>query len=162
MPVYHYTFHAFGTWMPDRPQGFNKHGKSRQAPSLALAKHHRKLMHQPPTLLTNPAQQHALQTLIHSQTLQRFELYAVAADGSHLHVIAAWRDERNAIHLRAQIKSSLTRALNNRFGKRQWFVAKAGQTPVNDEEHLHHLVHEYLPKHSGIYWCRSAQIKNRP
>jgi len=55
----------------------------------------------------------------------------------------------------------MTRALNKRFGKRLWFVAKSGQTPVEGEEHLHHLVHTYLPKHQGLYWRKTAASRPR-
>ena len=38
MPVYHFTLHAYGTWMPDRPEGYNKHGEGYQAPDTETGK----------------------------------------------------------------------------------------------------------------------------
>ncbi|MFN3168191.1 MAG: hypothetical protein ACE37H_14105 [Phycisphaeraceae bacterium] len=153
MPVYHYTFHAYGSWLPDRPEGYTPHGQSFKPADPAIANEYRKRMRRPETHFGDGAKQHALQTLIDSQSLQHFELYAMAAEPSHLHVVVAWRDEREPTRVRSQVKTSLTRALNKHFGKRDWFVAKAGQTPVVDEAHLHELVHSYLPKH-GLYWKR--------
>lgn len=160
MPVCHFTYHAYGTWLPDRPEGYFKHGQSWQKPDIHVAKTYRQNMKQPATDLLRPAQQLIRQTLIESQPLQRFELYAIASDTSHLHVVAAWRDDRDPVHVRSQIKSSLTRALNKRLAKQQWFTAKAGHTPVTDQAHLYELIHHYLPKH-GLYWKAEHNDTNR-
>jgi len=47
MPVYHFTFHAFGTWLPDHPKGYYKHGKSWRPPDPKKAQQYRDNMHQP-------------------------------------------------------------------------------------------------------------------
>ena len=119
-------------------------------------------MTQPPADLGSAAQKTILKVLIDSQILQNFDLYAVTSDSAHLHIVAAWRDDRDEIKLRSQIKTSLSRALNKRFAKRQWFVAKGGQNQVIDEEHLHQLIHCYLPKHAGIYWQHNGQDDDKP
>lgn len=157
MPVYHFTFHAYGTWLPDRSEGSYKYQKGWQPPGHARAESYRSQMTDQPARFTNKAQQLFLETLRKGQPLQDYELYALAADDSHLHAVIGWRDEREPVRVRSQVKSSMTRALNQHFGKRIWFVRSAGQTLVVDHQHLHHLVHSYLPKHSGLYWCRRAK-----
>ena len=116
-----------------------------------MAKQYRERMQQSASRLQAGEFDHALGVLLDSQTLQRFELYAVAGEASHLHVVVAWRDDRKPTRVRGQIKSSLTRALNEQFGKRKWFVAKGGQSAVVDEVYLFELVESYLPKH-GLFW----------
>lgn len=152
MPVYHFTFHAYGSWLPDRPEGYDPHGRGHQPQDPNAAEAYRDRMQQPQADLKQPIQQVALQALLDSQPLQYFDLYAFAAEPSHLHAVVAWGDDRDPVHIRSQVKSSLTRALNNRFGKRPWFVSKAGHTAVKDEAHLHQLVDLYLTKHQGLYW----------
>lgn len=154
MPVYHFNLHAYGTWLPDRNEGYDPHGQGHHPPDSIAAKRYRVRMHNPATTLSHAVQQHALQILIESQKFQCFELYAFAAESTHLHALVGWRDDRDPFKVRSQVKSSLTRALNKAFGKRQWFVAKAGHTVVKDEEHLCHLLDNYLPKHQGLFWKR--------
>ena len=160
MPIYHFTFHTYGTWLPDRPEGYTPHGQGHQLTNPHVADAYRQRMNHPQTHLNSQAQQFAIQTLLDSQYPQRFELYALASEGSHLHVVIAWQDEREPIRVRTQIKTSMSLALNKRFGRRQWFVAKAGHIPVADEAHLHELVHQYLPKH-GLYWKRGDNNTNQ-
>ena len=157
MPVYHFTFHAYGTWLPDRPEGSFKYHQGWQPPGHARAETYRSQMTDEPARFNNKAQQLLLDTLRKGETLQNYDLYALATDESHAHAVIAWRDEREPVRIRSQVKSSMTRAINQSFGKRKWFVYGAGQTPITDEEHLHHLVHVYLPKHSGLYWSQSAE-----
>lgn len=156
MPVYHFTFHAYGSWMPDRPEGYFKHGNSWQPPSSQSAKRYRDKMQKPAIEFDQDQQQAMLDELIKTQEFQQIELYAAAIDISHVHAVVAWKDDRDPTRIRSQLKSSMTRALNSNIGKRQWFVAKAGQNPVSDEEHLSRLVHEYLPKHALYWYYKSA------
>lgn len=154
MPVYHFTFHAYGTWLPDRSEGYDPHDQGHKPPDPAEAERYRDRMRQPATTLCGAVQRHALQILIDSQSLQHFELYAFATEPTHLHALIGWRDNRDPVKVRSQVKSSLTRALNRAFEKRQWFVAKGGHTVVTDQEHLCHLADHYLPKHQGLFWKR--------
>lgn len=154
MPVYHFTFHAYGSWLPDRPEGSYVYHKGWQPPGHARAESYRQQMTAEPARFTTEHQQLFLETLRKGQPLQNYGLYGIAADESHLHTVIAWRDKREPTRFRSQIKSSMTRALNQHFGKRKWFVRSAGWTPIEDEQHLYQLIHEYLPKHDGLYWHR--------
>ncbi|MEM9345351.1 MAG: hypothetical protein AAGB26_01915 [Planctomycetota bacterium] len=161
MPVYYFTFHAYGTWLPDRPEGSYTYHKGWQPPGHARAETYRSQMTEQAARFDNAYQLLILETLLNGQPLQDYELYALATDESHAYIVIAWRDEREPVRVRvrvrAQVKSSMTRALNQRFGKRKWFVRSAGQTPAEDNEHLDRLAHEYLPKHTGLYWCKSKK-----
>lgn len=151
MPVYHFTFHAYGTWLPDHPQGYILRNKGWQPPSDASAGLYRSQMQQHPAAFSPITQQHIIRALIECQTYQRHTLYAIATDSTHIHTVTAWTDERAPTSVRSQIKSKMTRSLNKRFIKKKWLAANAGQTPVQDTAHLYRLVHEYLPKHE-MYW----------
>ena len=155
MPAYHFTFHAFGTWLPNHPEGYIRRNKGWQPPSNASAGRYRSKMQQAAVNFNQEQQQMLLQTLIDCQPHQRIELYAIAAEPTHIHAITAWTDERDPEPVRSQMKYSMTLALTQAFGKRKWFVQNAGQTPVRDEEHLYELVHHYLPKHQ-VFWQPSS------
>ena len=158
MPVYHFTFHAFGSWLPDRPEGYIIRNKGWQPPSEASTVQYRSNMNQDVVAFTDDQQQLLLQTLIDCQTHQCIKLYAIATEPTHIHAVTAWTDDREPEPVRAQMKYSMTRALVQAFGKRKWFVQNAGQTQVRDDEHLYELVHHYLPKHHH-FWQPSSNNK---
>ena len=56
--------------------------------------------------------------------------------------------------MRASIRSALTRALTEAFGKRKWFSDTPSRKRVRDQEHFDYLILEYIPKHKGITWVR--------
>ena len=159
MPVYHFTFHAYGTWLPDRAEGYTPYRSGWKPPDTKRADQYRDQMDQAVSRFDTPSQRHALETLLRGQPLQSDELYVFAADDSHLHAVIAWRDNREPTRVQSQVKSSLIRALNEGRSKRKWLARGAGKTPVVDEEHLHHLAHVYLPSHSGVYWRRLVNGK---
>ena len=137
--------------MPDRPDGYFKHGSGWKAPNHEATEQYHENMKRKPVAFDKNQPQLLIDEAIKAQSFQRIKLYAAASDSTHLHVVIAWADERDPVNIRSQLKSSLTRTLNTRYGKQQWFVAKAGQNPIRDAEHLSQLVHDYLPKHT-LYW----------
>ena len=151
MPVYHYIFHSHGSWMPDRDEGYYKHNEGWKAPNQEAFEQYRKKMDGRAVMFERHQQELLIGESIKAQSFQRIELYAAATDATHLHAVVAWKDDRDAVAIRSQFKSSLTRELNTQYGKQQWFVAKAGQQPVQDEAHLSFLIHDYLPNHT-LYW----------
>ncbi|MFN3168233.1 MAG: hypothetical protein ACE37H_14320 [Phycisphaeraceae bacterium] len=156
MPVHHFIFHAYGSWLPDRPEGYFKHGSLWQPPNEQAEQQYRKNMQEEPIAFNKAQQQLLIEELIRAQPYQRINLYSAATDSTHVHAVVAWTDDRDPVRIRSGLKSSLTRMMNTRYGKRQWFVAKAGQTPIRGENHLTQLVHDYLPKHT-LYWYYKSE-----
>ena len=152
MPVYHFTFHAYGTWLPDKPKGYVRRKQGVLAPDPSTAKQYRARMSQPPSCFTAEQQAVLYEELIKGQALQHYRLHAVGMEGSHLHVIVSWADDRDAVGLRAQIKSAMTRQLSKRFEKKKWFVRNASQKRIQDRKHLDYLCAHYLPSHRGLFW----------
>ena len=79
-------------------------------------------------------------------------VYAVATEPTHTHVLVSWKHERTWRSMRASIRSSLTRRLNEQFGKREWFSDSPSRKRVRDREHFDYLVSAYLPRHGGAKW----------
>jgi hypothetical protein len=42
MPCYLFTYHAYGSWMPDRPQGYVRRGKGILPTDTRMAERYRK------------------------------------------------------------------------------------------------------------------------
>lgn len=119
MPVYLFTYHAYGTWLPDRDQGYVKRGEGILAPDPQAYESYRNAMTQAIVSFDEQAQALAIQAVLDSREKQRFECYYVSTDLTHIHVLLSWRDERQAVPMRGLVKGSITRALNCEIGKQE-------------------------------------------
>jgi len=152
VPVYHFTFHAYGSWLPDHPKGYVRRDKGILPPDDEAAKAYRYRMNGEPVEFDEVLAGLLNETIESAIDPQRLELYAVGIDPTHVHVVVGWRDDRTPIAIRTQLKSSMTRVLNGVRRRDEWWTENASQKPVKDREHLLHLLNEYLPGHHRWYW----------
>jgi len=152
MPCYLFTYHAFGTWMPDRSRGYVKRNHGILAPDAAMATRYRSAMKETVVEFDDAIQVMILNSILESRDKQAFELYSMATDPSHVHILVGWRDARTWLRMRSGIKSSMSRRLNHDRGKRTWFAEGGSRKRVKDEAHFEHLVKKYLPSHRGWKW----------
>ncbi len=152
MACYLFTFHTYGSWMPDRPEGYVARGQGIQKTNHHLAQIYRdRATHD--TIMLNPAQQDIIinELRVASQR-QDWRLHAAVATPTHVHLIVSWREYRPWDQVHAAIKQSLTRRLNREAGKRPWFGRGGSRKRVTDRKHFDHLASTYLPRHRGRYW----------
>jgi REP element-mobilizing transposase RayT len=153
MPCYLFTFHAFGTWMPDREEGFVRREEGILPPDEDLARQYQAREKENTVLFDG-----RLQVLLIEETQiacekQRYRGHYIATAPTHAHILVSWPDERPWLKIRNGLKSSLTRRLNHDVRKRdKWFVESASRKQVKDDEHFGHLVNTYLPAHGGWKW----------
>jgi len=95
MPVYLFTLHAYGSWMPDRTQGYVHRTKGLQTADQALAQHYRGRQSQPATRFQEQHQQHALAILQSACPHLDATLHGYAGDPSHLHLLVSWDHDRD-------------------------------------------------------------------
>ena len=152
MPVYHFTYHAYLSWLPDRPQGYVHHKTGLQSSSPDLADRYRQEANHEEVVFDKTHQVLLIDEIRAASEHQDFEPVAIGTDASHLHLLLQWRDDRPWKVLRSGIKSSLSRKLNQEFGKRPWFVENASRKRVDDTKHYKHLRYTYIPDHGGWKW----------
>lgn len=152
MPCYLFTYHAFGTWMPDRKQGYVQRSRGILAPDQAKASKYRILMKQAEVNFGSKTQRAILDCLLDSQIKQEFELYFAATDTTHVHILVSWRDDRRWLRMRSTIKGSMSRHLNRMLSRQEWFVEGGSRKRVKDRDHFKYLMTRYLPKHDGWKW----------
>lgn len=152
MPCYLFSFHAYGSWMPDRKRGYTKRDKGILPPDPDMAGRYRRSMKESPVEFSHDIQRAMIDELRVASKHQRFRNEAIATDPTHLHDLVSWRDDRSWERLRNGIRSSLTRRLNELSGKRAWFVEGASRKRVLDREHYDYLTITYLPDHVGWKW----------
>ena len=154
MPVVHYSPHVYGTWMPDRPQGYVHHTRGLLPPDPKRARRYRRDQREPSASFDARTQKLLGQTMLDAQEPQAMEVLSLASDPSHFHALLGWRDDRDEDQVCRAARSSLTRVLNREVGRRTWFTRGSDQRPVVRREHFRYLVEEYHKSHIGWAWCR--------
>ncbi len=158
MPCYLFTFHAFGTWMPDREEGFVQRKKGILPPDDELAAAYRGRAKEDEVHFDSRIQLLLIEESRLAFEKQRYRGHYVATEPTHVHVLASWPDERPWLKIRSTLKSSLTRRLNRDVERRdKWFVENASRKQVKDDEHFDHLVSTYLPSHGGWKWREGGE-----
>lgn len=155
MPCYLFTYHAYGSWMLDREQGYVERKRGILAPDAALAQKYRAAMQQCEVKFTSATQIAIIDCLLESREKKNFELYLVATDITHVHALTSWRDGRKWLRMRSTIKGSLSRYLNGKINRREWFVDGGSRRHVKEQGHFDYLVATYLPRHNGWKWSPS-------
>lgn len=154
MPCFLFTYHAHGSWMPDREQGYVKRGKGILPTDSHMNRLYTESMVETAVLFDSNLQIALIECLLESAPKQKFELYAVATDSTHVHALLSWRDQRRGTKLRGLVKGSLTRYLNKKFERRTWLAESGSCKQVKHRGHFDHLKQVYLPKHQGWKWDR--------
>lgn len=157
MPCYLFTYHAYGTWMPDREQGYVRRGQGVLPADERKAAQYRGAAKQPEVRFDCAVQQLAISELQTAWLHQRCRGHFVATDSTHVHVLVSWRDERPWKRIRNGLKSSLTRRLNRDLQRQIWFSDSASRKQVKDRRHFNYLVNEYLPSHPGWKWREGGE-----
>jgi REP element-mobilizing transposase RayT len=154
MPVYLFTYHAYRSWMPDRPEGFVREGQGIQTPDPRLAKSYAEAAGHPPFRFAPDTQQLLIATAIEVCQRRKWRLHAVATEPTHLHLLLSWRGQARWQDVRGRIRNILSLELSKRQGikGRPWFSQGASRKRVRNREHFDYLVRRYLPTHSGIKW----------
>ena len=132
MPCYLFTYHAYGSWMPDREQGFVQRGQGILPADEDLARQYRSNAKQSPVTFQENVQRVAVDELHTSFAHQTCRGHFVATDSTHIHVLVSWKDERPWKRLRSGLKSSLTRRFNREFRRRIWLSDSASRKHVKD------------------------------
>lgn len=158
MPVYHFTYHAYGTWLPDKTKGYTRHDADIRPSDAGMARYYRANMAERPAAFTPRIQRALLDEFLTACDRQSYQPHAAAADKSHLHILVAWRTTRAWLRVRAGLQHSMSRRLNRDFGKRTWFVAHPSRKRVKDRAHYDYLVNTYFPRHRGWKWDRKRGL----
>src|SRR3954471_16507282 len=63
---------------------------------------------------------------------QKFRCHYLATDITHLHSLVSWTIDRDWIVVRAKLRESLTRRLNQELGNQEWFSKSPSRKRVRD------------------------------
>ena len=152
MPCYLFTWHAYGSWLPDRPRGYVHWKNGLQPQDERLASAYRRNMTLAKIVFDEPLQEFVIEECLAAVGLQKFRLHGIAFESTHIHVLVSWRDERSKDKVSDGLKQSLTRRITRERGRRKWLAKNGSKQPVKDRRHFDHLVGVYLPSHRGWKW----------
>jgi REP element-mobilizing transposase RayT len=152
MPVYLFTFHAYGTWMPDRMRGYVRRGKGILPRDDDMAGIYRAQAKELPASFDETIQRALIDEAIIAGEKQSVRIHYVAAEVTHVHILVSWRSDKPWEKVRAGLRQSCTRRLNREFGRREWLVEGASRKRVKNRSHFDYLVKTYLPNHTGWKW----------
>src|SRR5688500_9200541 len=108
MPCYLFTYHAYGSWMPDRRQGYVRRHKGILPSELKMADRYRRNANDEAARFGD-AQQRAAITILHEAVTHiDCRLNYMATDLTHIHVLVNWTGKRTWQQNRASLKRALT------------------------------------------------------
>jgi hypothetical protein len=153
MAVYLFTYHAYGTWMPDRPQGFVRKGKGLLPPNVDLARKYRQRASHEIVQFDPFMRQTMVDSALHICADKGWQLHRVEVIASHVHLLVSWRQFTEWKSVSNTFKRclgiELSKALNR---KGPWFSRGCSRKRVRDRKHFDHLIQHYLPRHNGTFW----------
>lgn len=153
LPCYLFTYHAYGSWMPDRNRGYVKRKNGVLPADHDMARRYRDNATFTPVKLEHAHQRVLIDTSLVAADATDCTLQQAATDDSHLHVLWTWNDERTWQSRRRSLKTALTLQMKATFGPRPWLTENASRKRVKDRAHYDYLISQYLPGHRGWKWC---------
>ena len=159
MPCYHFTFHGYGTWMPDEDDGYVRRGEGHLPQDTTEASKYRSRMKNG-EIKFNDSMQLAIIDEVHAASEhQMFRVHYVATEPTHVHILVSWQDDQRASEkIRSSIRQSLSRQLSKQFGRRQWLSEGGSRRKVLNEDHYGYLAAVYLPEHGGWKWSEDKGL----
>ncbi|NOZ40575.1 MAG: hypothetical protein GXP24_10155 [Planctomycetes bacterium] len=158
MPCYLFTYHGYGTWLPDHPRGYVRRKEGILPTDKHMAECYRKNQREETACFNRDVQRVMIGEAIEACTHQDLRGHGIATDPSHLHVLVSWKSERTWQAVRRSLRSSLTRRLNQEVERRTWFSKQPSRKQVKERSHFEYLLKTYLPKHRGLKWCEDCGV----
>jgi REP element-mobilizing transposase RayT len=139
--------------MPDRRQGYVHRTRGLQPKDDDMAENYRANQRESTVTLGDEHIDLLIEVAQGVEPHLDVTVHGGAADATHLHVVVSWTHSKTFEQIRANIRSTLTRAMNERFGKRTWFSRNPPRKRVRDHGHFDFLMLQYFPGHRR-YWVR--------
>jgi len=153
MPCFLFTIHGKFTWMPDNPRGYVHRQHGLQPSDPHMAEYYRHFRDVDVVDFTDEMLRQLIAASREAGGFIDAVVHGCATESTHIHVLVSWKARREWESIRRSIRTALSRMLNEKFGKGDWFTDGSSRKRVRDHEHFDYLVLEYLPGHS-MSWVR--------
>ncbi|MEM9110714.1 MAG: hypothetical protein AAGC72_11895 [Planctomycetota bacterium] len=152
MPVYLFTLHAYGSWLPNHRRGYTRRREGILPTDPNMAACYQSKMTQDTARFDDVAQQIIVSAVQEKAAIKQWSAHAIATDPTHAHILLSWEQPTDWLLVRRGLKASLTRALSEQAGKRHWLSEGGSRKRIKDQTHFDHLIQAYLPSHRGLLW----------
>lgn len=164
MPVYHFTYHAYGTWLPNKEEGYFRHDDGYHPQDIERANLYRNQMTQRPESFDDEMQKVLIAGTYDICINRGWTFYGGATNISHFHALIGCREEITADAMSRRLKNLLSLFLGRLRKQRghKWFVHDESKVRVTEREHFDYLLATYFPKHAGIVWREGMRLPEIP
>jgi REP element-mobilizing transposase RayT len=153
MAVYLFTYHAYGSWLPDRPQGFVGKGKGVLPPNTKLAEQYRQRARHETMQFDPQLRQVIVDAAQQICKAKGWQLHRVEVVPSHAHLLVSWRPFLEWKSVSNTLKRCLGIELSKELNRKgPWFSRGSSRKQVRDRQHFNHFMQHYLPRHNGTFW----------
>ena len=160
MAVYHFTLHAYRSWSPDHKRGYTVRGKGYQKPDRDRAGQYNHRANFSKVEFDSLLQE-ILILGTHDICRQRsWRLHCVGTEASHVHIVISWRGFKPWREVMEKLKNLLSLFLGRATDQpgRKWFVTDGSRKRVMNQQHLDHLLTDYVPDHPGLFWIEGDPL----
>jgi hypothetical protein len=158
VPCYLFTYHAYGSWMPDHWRGYVKRKRGILPPDRDMAMQYRDNMVHDVVKFDGAAQRSLVDEAVAACSYQQLMCHFIATELTHAHLLVSWKTDRAWEIVRRKLRESLTRRLNHDICRQKWFSKSPSRKRVRDRKHFDYLMTRYLPRHSGLKWCEGRGL----
>ncbi len=159
MPVSLLSFHTIGPRTADGEPRLVLRRQRRSTSRLPLAERYQQAIEHQDVQLDADHQRKLVDIVMDCQQRHDYRCFAVAADENQVLALVAWDDERAAVDIRAAIKASLSRGMNQEFGRQTWLGDGGGHKRVRNRTQFDYLSETYLPQRAALVWtCRRGFV----
>jgi REP element-mobilizing transposase RayT len=150
--AYHITWGTYGTRLrggdaPYVDRKHNQYGTPLPPPNPAVAHADRDRMKYDPVYLTEEQRSTVRDAVLDVARRYHWHIHTEAANTDHIHVVITAKREGEA--LRDALKAVACKALNKKFGKREWWAEKGSAKYIWDEAYLQNAI-EYVGKQDTL------------
>jgi hypothetical protein len=162
--VYHFTYHAFGTWRADHPRGYTVRGEGYRPPDPVEQARRQENLTQPVVHFDEMMQRVLIAGTYDVCENRGWHLYGAGNDPTHYHAAIGWDEFVEWQLVRDKLKNLLSLFLGRWTGieGRTWFVEGGSRKRVRDKAHLEYLLNTYFPDHRGVFWKRGMPLPEVP
>ncbi|TWT85624.1 hypothetical protein Pla123a_04310 [Posidoniimonas polymericola] len=153
MPCFLFTYHAYGTWLPDRSEGYVQRKRGLLFQDVEMGRIYRHAMTADAVVFDGERQLVAIEAVLNAARCVDLTAHSIATETTHVHALVSWASEqRTWLQNRSSVKKAITLALQQGSDRKQWLSDSASRKQVKDRNHFAHLLHNYLPSHRGWKW----------
>ena len=126
MPVYLFTFHSHGSWLPDHKQGYTRKKQGVLPADPAMAERYRDNMTTGVVRFDQQTQSTLIAAVQEKADVKGWAAHAIATDPTHAHILLSWSDD--TAPLIRDWKIAVTFPRNREFHSRSLHILVTGGT----------------------------------